>query len=367
MTRPVDGTKEEFEAYSTALEQENLELKARLQWLEEQFRLSQSRRFGASSERTHPDQLQLVFNEAEVSTSETVEEPKLETVTYRRRKRRGEREKLLEGLPVEIIEYSLSEDEQACEACDGALHKMSTQVRRELKIIPAQIEVVEHVQHVYSCRMCEKNATETPIVTAPMPAPPIPNSLASASAIAHVINQKFTDGLPLYRQERQFARLGVALSRQTLSNWFLKGSELWLTRLYNRLHDHLLTRKVLQADETRVQVLKEPGRAPEAQSYMWLYRSGRDGPPIVLFDYKETRAATHPKTFLSGYSGYLQVDGYSGYDSLPNVTLVGCWSHARRKFDEALKALPRGARSNRSPVPAQEGLDFCNKLFKIER
>lgn len=367
MTRPVDGTKEEFANYATALERENAELKAKLVWLEEQFRLSQSRRFGASSERTHPDQLQLAFNEAEVSASESAEEPKLETITYRRRKRRGDREKLLGGLPVETIEYSLPEDEQVCEACDGALHRMSTQVRRELKIIPAQFEVVEHVQHIYSCRACEEHATETPIVTAPMPAPPIPNSLASPSAIAHVINQKFTDGLPLYRQERQFARLGVAISRQTLSNWILKGSELWLTHLYDRLHDHLLTREVLQADETRVQVLKEPGRPAEAQSYMWLYRSGRDGPPIVLFEYKETRSSTHPQAFLLGYSGYLHVDGYSGYESLPNVTLVGCWSHARRKFDEALNALPSGSRSNEGPVPAQDGLAFCNKLFAIER
>src|SRR5690606_17847378 len=129
------------------------------------------------------------------------------------------------------------------------------------------------------------------------------------------------EGLPLYRQEQSFARLGVALSRQTLANWILQAADRWLAPLYRRMHRHLLQQPILHADETTLQVLNEPGRDAKSQSTLWLYRSGRDGPPIVLFDYQRTRAGKHPAAFLKGFSGYLHVDGYTGYDGLPNVTL----------------------------------------------
>lgn len=145
----------------------------------------------------------------------------------------------------------------------------------------------------------------------------------------------------------------------------LCGANNWLALIYNRLHEHLLKRDILHADETTLQVLHEPGRAAQTQSYLWLYRTGRDGPAIVLYDYQTTRASKHPRRFLSGFKGYLHVDGYAGYNELPDVTLVGCWAHARRKFDEALKALPDSKRS--SAVAAKEGLEFCNRLFAIER
>jgi len=132
------------------------------------------------------------------------------------------------------------------------------------------------------------------------------------------------------------------------------------------MREHLLKRDILHADETTLQVLREPGRAAATDSYMWLYRTGREGPSIVLFDYQETRSKKHPRRFLSDFKGYLHVDGYAGYDDLPNITLVGCWAHARRKFDEALKALPSSA-SLGEPVTAKEGLDFCNQLYAIER
>src|SRR5690606_17781644 len=118
------------------------------------------------------------------------------------------------------------------------------------------------------------------------PKPPIPGSIASPSALAFVMSQKFADGLPLYRQEQQLARLGIELSRQTLANWTLAAAERWLKRVYDRLHAHLLTRDILHADETTVLVLQEPGRSTESVSYLWQYRSGPDGPPIVLFDYQ---------------------------------------------------------------------------------
>jgi hypothetical protein len=158
-------------------------------------------------------------------------------------------------------------------------------------------------------------------------------------------------------------RLGVELSRQTMANWMIRGADC-LKILYDRLKVRLLERDILHADETTLQVLHEEGRAPESKSYLWLYRSGRDGPPIVLFEYKPTRAGDNPKEFLKGFRGYLHADGYSGYHSVEGVTLVGCWAHARRGFADALKALSPQAQKK---AVAAEGLAFCNKLFEIER
>jgi hypothetical protein len=197
------------------------------------------------------------------------------------------------------------------------------------------------------------------------PSPLIPGSLASPSAVAHIINAKYVDGLPLYRQEQQWSRLGVEISRQTMANWVVYAADRWLESLYERLRTELLRPDILHADETTVQVLREDRREDESKSFMWLYRTGRDGPPIVLFDYKTTRAGKHPKKCLAGFKGYLHVDGYSAYDMLSDVTLVGCWAYARRKFDEALKVLPAEKRA--SPTVAMEGLTFCDRLFDIER
>lgn len=160
--------------------------------------MSQQRRFGASSERSDSKQFELnFFNEAEVEAKPEAEEPKLETITYRRRKKRGQRETMLESLPVETIEYRLPAEEQACPECGSPLHEMSTEVRRELKVIPAQVKVVKHVRYVYSCRRCEHNELKTPVVTAAMPAPVMPGSLASPTALAYIMNQKYVEGMPL--------------------------------------------------------------------------------------------------------------------------------------------------------------------------
>jgi len=137
-----------------ALEQQNAELNARIKWFEEQLRLSRHKQFGASSERTIPEQINL-FNEAEDTANPQLEEATMETVTYQRRKKQaGQRDELLKNLPVEVIEYRLPESEQVCPCCQGPLHEMSTQVRQELKIIPAQVKVVKHIQYIYACRQC---------------------------------------------------------------------------------------------------------------------------------------------------------------------------------------------------------------------
>jgi transposase len=349
------------------LEQQNAELTAKLNWFMEQFRLSKKRQFGISSERTRSleeEQLSL-FNEAEVEARPEAVEPDLETITYQRRKGRSRREMNLENLPVEVVEHRLPEEERVCPCCGGPLHEMNTEIRQELKVIPAQVKVVKHVRYVYSCRRCEREEISTPVITAPIPAPILPGSPVSPSLLAYIMTQKYGAGLPLYRQEQQFKGLGIDLSRQTMANWVLHGANTWLTHIYDRLHEHLLKRDILHADETTLQVLQEPGREAATKSYLWLYRTGRDGPSIILCDYQTTRAGKHPRRFLAGFKGYLHVDGYAGYNELSDVTLVSCWAHARRKFDEALKALPEDKRNK--AVAAREGLEFCNRLFAIER
>ncbi|MFZ3591914.1 IS66 family transposase zinc-finger binding domain-containing protein, partial [Bacillus sp. DJP31] len=163
-TQPIENLQEKCES----LESKVAELTQLLKWYEEQFRLSQHKRFGSSSEKTDPDQLELsLFNEAEVEAAPNLEGTPTESISYTRRKKRGQREAMLEDLPMETVEYRLSEDEQVCSCCGGDLHEMSTEVRQEIQVIPAQVKVKRHVRYVYSCRHCEREETQTPIVTAP--------------------------------------------------------------------------------------------------------------------------------------------------------------------------------------------------------
>lgn len=349
------------------LEQKNEELPAKLKWYEEQFRLSQQERFGASSEKMHPEQISL-FDEAEQEVDPKIPEPTVEEITYKRRKTKGKKDKMLEDLPVETVEYRLAEEEQNCPQCHDSLHEMSKEVRevrKELKVIFAQVKVVEHVRYVYACRSCEKHETTTPIITAPMPAPVLPGSFVSPSLMAFIMERKYVLAVPLYRQEQQFRHYGIELSRQTLANWMIRGATDWLSLLYERMKDHLLQHDILHADETTLQVLREDGRTATSKSYMWLYAIGHTNIPISLYDYQTTRASKHPQKMLSDFSGYLHADGYAGYNGISGVKIAGCFAHARRKFTDALKAMPEG--SSRTSSVAQEGLAFCDRLFEIER
>ena len=313
-------------------------LSAKLSWHEEQYRLSQQLRYGRKSEAG--DGQLCIFNEPEKEADPKTEEPTIEVATHQRKKRGKNREDL-KDLPTETIHYRLSEEELSCQTCGNDLHEMSTETRRELEIIPAQVKVIEHIRHLYACRTCENEGTGTKIITAPMPKPAFPGSIASAGTVAHIISQKYVEGLPLYRQEKSLERLGISISRQNMANWMIKAAENWLSPLYERFKVHLLQQKVLHGDETVLQVLKEDGRTAANKSYFWLYVSGRDGPPLVVFDYQTTRASKHPIHFLTGFQGYLHVDGYPGYNSIPNVTLVGCWAHYPSNMiirEEPLKA-----------------------------
>ncbi len=238
-------------------------------------------------------------------------------------------------------------------------------VRETLKLIPAKAVIERHIQYVYGCRGCEKNACSVPVIKAKADTPLIKGSIASAEAVAQIMTQKFVMGVPLYRQEQEWNRNGIPLSRQTMSNWLIKCTEDYLVPIYDRLHEQLNRQEVLDADETTLQVLHEEGKPPQSKSYMWLYRTSGDAKqPIVLYEYQPDRKAERPKEFLKGFHGYLHADGYSGYHRLQHeITVVGCWAHARRKFDEALKGLPEKARSGSLSLCAKQ---YCDRLFELK-
>lgn len=360
---PLSAAPDELAALCERQRIQIAELEATNTWLMQQLGLGAHRQFGPSREKSPEGQAALLFNEAEVTQDPAAPEPDV-TVTCKR-KSRGPREPALSDPEVEEIEYRLPEEEQVCPECQGRLHEMGEEVREEIRIVPAQYRLVRHKRMKYVCRHCSREETHTPIRIASMPEPAFWGSLASPSAVASIMTGKFVEGSPLYRQEQSFRRQGLLLSRQNMANWMIRGAD-WLEHLYRRMRSHLLSGDILHADETTLQVLKEPGRKPQTDSYLWLYRSGRDGPPIVCFEYQPTRAAEHPARFLAGYSGYLHADGYGAYDTLGGVKLVGCWAHARRKFYEAFLTLPADARK-RGGTRAHVGLAYCDALFRIER
>ena len=341
------------------------ELEKQINWMNEQLILSKKKIFGTSSEKTQSPNQMSFFNEAESDSDPKIPEPQIEEVTYRRRKKKGKREADLEALPLEVITYELPLSECVCPVCEESLHKMSKEVRTELVYVPASFKRIQHERFIYACRECQKNKESTPIIKAKAPAAMIKNSIASASLVSGIINGKYVNSLPLYRQEKEFKRYGIFVSRQNMANWIIRCANDYFTPLYNLMRMELLSRDILHADETTTQVLKEPDRKPTTKSYMWLYRTRPEHKPVVLFEYQMTREAKHPKTFLQNYKGYLQVDGYSSYHSLSeDIIIVGCFAHSRRRFDEALQVIPE---NDRAGSKSQEGMQFCNALFEIER
>lgn len=353
---------EEFQAQKERLS----ELEKQNELLLEAIRLTRQKQFGASSEKSYDDgseQLSLLFNEAEVYA-----EPKEENVTVveahtRRKKHEYTLDKLPEGIATEVVEHRIENAE--CPNCGEAMEEIGKEVVRTLKLIPAKAIVVEHVYYSYACKKCEKENIETPVIKTPHEQNIIPGSFATAEAIAHIMTQKFVMGSPLYRQEQELKRQGITLSRQTMSNWILKAAEDYLMPVYEQLRTELLKRDVLHADETTLQVLNEPGKKAQSKSYIWLYRTGSDtNKPIVLYEYQPSRSGEHPRRFLEGFSGYLHADGYEVYHKMSEkITVVGCWAHARRKFDEALKSQ---SKANKTGLAGQ-GLEWCNRLFEIEK
>jgi transposase len=238
-------------------------------------------------------------------------------------------------------------------------------VRSEVEIIPAKVRVIKHVRIAYGCRHCETQGETAPVVKSEVPKAIIPNSIASPAAVAYVMYEKYSMMAPLARQEKDLEYQGLRLHRQTMANWVITCAEKYLMPVFNAMHRELISHSVLHCDETFVQVLKEEGRKPTTDSYMWMYRTAaRDGPSIALFEYQPTRNGDHPRLFLTGFKGYIICDGYAGYNKIPDVKLQGCFSHCRKYYTDALELIPK---ENRAGSEAAKGLAFCNKIFDIER
>ena len=361
---------EEFQAQRRNIS----ELESRVDLLMEALRLARHKQFGASSEKsedTLAEQLSFLFNEAEAFSAAEKAEESVTVVAAHKRHKKNEYtlDSIPEGIPIEQMEHRLEGEDLICPQCGNTMTEIGKEVVRTLEIIPAQTVVREDIYYTYACKNCSENADEgceTPIAKAPRKKNIFPSSFASPEAIAHIMTQKFVMGAPLYRQEQEINRKGIKLSWQTMSNWILKATEDYLAPVYEQLHKELLAKDVLHADETTLQALHEPGKTPQSESYMWLYRTiGDTDKSIVLYEYQPVRGTKHPKEFLAGYKGYLHTGGYAGYHNFSGeITVVGCWAHLRRKFDEAVKSMPKGKAKGSS---ASQGLAYCNLLFAIEQ
>jgi transposase len=266
---------------------------------------------------------------------------------------------------VEVI-HDLAEEEKTCR-CGTPLTRIGQEVSEKLDIVPATIQVLRHVRYKYACRGCEGLESEGGAVRiAPMPPQIIPQGIVTPGLLAYVLTAKFVDGLPFYRQEGQLARMGVDLGRATMANWAIKTSH-----ACQPLIDLMLTEirlgLVMNLDETTVQVLGEPGRPNTTKSYMWLARGGPPGRPSVLFRYEPTRSGKVAQEIVGDFQGYLQTDGYLGYDALgqrPGIHHMGCLAHVRRKFVEVAKA--GGGKKSKTGTAARV-VDLIANIYQVEK
>lgn len=333
--------------------------------LEERLRLATLKRFSSSSERM-PHQGQL-FDEAEmeVSLSDLEEEiEQIEAESGTKRKKTTRRRQFSENLQRLQIHARLSEEEK-----EGASRTFFTKVKEELDIIPAQVRVLEHWQEK---AVFEDETGDQKVVAAERPAHPLGKCQASVGLLAHIIASKYADGLPLHRLEGILARYGGDVNRSTMANWIVRLEDVFRP-LINLGHESLLESDYLQADETRLQVLKECGRSATSDKWMWVVRGGPPDKPFVLFDYDPSRSEVVPERLFAGFSGVLQVDGYAGYNKVcaaEDITRIGCWDHGRRHVVEASRAgeSAKGKTSKAAtPSKADIALSMINKLYSLER
>ena len=353
-------------------EEQTAQLNQTIANLNETVEYLKKKLFASSSEKAKkdgfPGQMDL-FNEAEAVADPSVPEPTLEEVVggYKRqaRKTKATREEILAGLPVIEVPCTVPDEDRNCPYCNTPMEIIGKKVvREELRIIPAKVERIQYVQEVLGCPECKKDGASV-IVGAETPSPLLKHSLASPSTVAYVMYQKYVNSIPLYRQETDWKQLGVKLLRATLANWIIKCGTDYMGPVYERLHQHLLKRDIIHADETPCQVLKEEGKTAQSKSYMWLYGSGNDGlPPIRLYDYQPSRGGYHAEKFLKGFSGYLTCDGFGGYNKLKDVIRCGCLAHMRRYWYDAL---PGKSKKTKEKTPAEIGFDYCNQLFELEK
>ena len=338
--------------------------------LKDEVALLRKKLFGSSSEKRTldiPGQLNL-FNEAEMEQDPAAAkaeelEVSLPDKTGKKRKARTTDAERFKGIPVQKKYLDLADGEKVCPVCNTALEEIGEEfVRRELVFIPAKLKVYEYYSKNYACPECSKR--DLPVIKKGKDGKPhMLYGMASAGTVAWVMYQKFCNGLPYCRQEKDWKQYGAAITRATMANWVIHNSEAFFLPMYEYFHRKLLERGFAMADETPLQVLHEPGRRAQTKSYMWLFRSGEDGgPPIILYKYSETRAGDNAVDFLHGFKGYLMCDGYSGYNKVPDAKRTACWAHIRRYLTDAI---PKGKELDYAQ-PSVQGIMYINQLFHLE-
>ena len=322
----------------------------KMQLLMEQVILGKQNRFGRSSEKMEDtsqicfcevDGTIVFFNEAEAVCDLNAAEPDdLERKSPKQPKRKGKKEADLSGLSVRRIDHYLSEMELEAEFGVNGWKQLPDAISKKYHFVPAKVEVEEHHIGVYASK------TDEHMVKAEHPKALLHGSLVSPSLAAAIINGKYVNAVPLYRLEQEFQRYSLQITRQNMANWCIRLAEEYLSVLYDHLHKELYSYHVIQADETPV-LVNHDGRKAGSKSWMWVYRSGHlyQDRQIVLYEYQQTRNASRPREFLKGYDGICVTDGYQVYHTLEKemeeLTIAGCWVHCRRRFDEALKLIPK--------------------------
>ena len=369
LTNELDETTKaliyKMEKELSSKDKEIKDLKNELEFLKGVISNRNRKIFGASSEQVDANQLSF-FNEGEKFSDSKVEELTLEEITYKRAKKSnytGKKDNLanLEGV---VIEHKLEGEELTCKECGEQLTPMGVKSRKEIiKYVPAKLIIEEHVVYSYACKTCEKATGESKIVSPEGAKTIFYNSMASNELIAHTIVLKYQRAMPLYRQETYFDMMGATLSRQTLCNWTMSAATA-LEPIYEHIKKELLSRNYINADETTLKVINEGGTDSKSKKYMWLYMSNTNSKPVILYDYQNTRSSSCPKNFLGNFRGFLQTDGYNGYNSVSGATRVYCLAHIRRYFHNIIIDLDKEALKNSRGVI---GFNYCEQIYKLEK
>ncbi len=352
--------------------QDQLEqLNQNMERLIEQMAAANNQRFGRSSEKLEVIDGQLgldfIFNKAEALTETlyVVEPAEEDVLPTKKKKQVGKREKDLEGLPVQEIQHMLSEEQLNEIFGVNGWKQLPGEVFKRVKVEPAVYTVEEHHVAVYAGK---DNQT---IVKADRPKSLLRNSIATPSLVASVYNAKYVNGMPLERIHKEYLRNDIHISKQVLANWVIQCAERYLGIMFDYLQKELLTFRILQADETPVFVTKD-GRPANSKSFMWVYRTGKcyKETPIILYEYQKTRKAAHPQEFLKDFHGTLVTDAYSVYDSMdrknPDIVFAGCWAHGRRRFAEAIKAIPKEKRETAKDTIAYQALKQIAAIYHLD-
>ena len=350
------------------MELQQKQMEQQIQTLNEKIAIMNARHFGRSTEKleTLPGQMN-IFNETEVAAAEAIAEPAIEQVVVRRTKKKGQRKEDLSRLPKRIENHELTKEQLKAIFGENGWKRLPDEVYSRVEYQPAVKEVVEHHVAVYAARKNDVDA----IVRADRPVDLLRNSIATPSLVAAIMNAKYTNAIPLYRIAQDFEQNDMILGRATMANWVIRCSERYLSLVYDRLQKHLCAQKIIQADETTCQVTKD-GRPSDAKSYMFVYRTSEHckEKPVILYQYGKTRSKSNIQKFLTGFSGTLISDAFSGYKSLDrndeNIHSAFCWAHARRDYADALKALKGEDKNYAHETVAHKALVQIAAIYKAE-